>query len=136
MADCIFCKIVAGEIPCQKLGENKDFVCFLDIEPRNEGHALIVPKRHFKDLMEFPPELDKGYFAFVQQMARKIIPAVGAAGFNLGINNGRAAGQLVFHQHTHLIPRFAGDGLSSWPHKPQTKEQLERTRQKILAQKQ
>jgi histidine triad (HIT) family protein len=130
--DCIFCKIVKGEIPCQKLGENKDFLCFLDIKPINEGHALIIPKRHFKDLMEFPAELDKEYFAFAQQMARMIVAAVDADGFNLGMNNGRAAGQLVFHQHTHLIPRFDRDGLLSWPHKDVTTDDLERTRKKIL----
>jgi histidine triad (HIT) family protein len=132
MSGCIFCKIVSGEIPCHKLGENKDFLCFLDIKPVSEGHALIIPKRHFADLMEFPVELDKEYFAFVQEMAKRIIPAVGADGFNLGMNNGAAAGQLVFHQHTHLIPRFAGDGLKTWPHKDALHDELAKTKEKIL----
>jgi len=132
MDDCIFCKIVKGEIPCQKLGENRDFLCFLDIKPINEGHSLIVPKRYFRDISDFPEELDRGYFAFVQEMARKIVPAVKADGFNLGMNNGRAAGQLVMHQHTHLIPRFNGDSLAAWPHKEVTNEDLERTKNKIL----
>lgn len=130
--DCVFCKIIAGEIPCQKIGENDEFICFLDIKPINEGHALVVPKRHFTDIMEFPEELDKGYFAFVQEMVRKIMPAVHADGFNIGMNNGRAAGQLVFHQHTHIIPRFDDDGLKSWPDKDVTSEQLEQTKEKIL----
>jgi len=133
--ECIFCKIIAGEIPCQRLGENTDFLCFLDIKPVNEGHALIIPKRHFRDITEFPAELDRGYFAFVQEMARKIIPAVKADGFNLSMNNGAAAGQLVFHQHTHLIPRFAGDNLSTWPHRHVTGDDLERAKNKILKSK-
>jgi len=132
MSDCIFCKIVAGEIPCSKIGENDDFLCFLDIKPINEGHALIVPKRHFTDLMDFPAELDNGYFSFVQEMAAKIVKAVKADGFNLGMNNGEAAGQVVMHQHTHIIPRFSDDGLGSWPSKEMTQEQLEATQKKIL----
>jgi histidine triad (HIT) family protein len=135
MDDCIFCKIVRGEIPCLKLGENKEFLCFLDIKPITDGHALIVPKRHFADVMEFPPDLDARYFAFVQEMARKIIPVVKADGFNLGMNNGRAAGQLVFHQHTHLIPRFDGDGLRTWPHKEVTQGELGLLRERIVGQK-
>ncbi len=134
MDDCVFCRIVKGEIPCQKIGENKEFLCFLDIKPVNEGHALIIPKRHFADVMEFPEELDRGYFAFVQEMARRIIPAVGADGFNLGMNTGAAAGQVVFHQHTHLIPRFKDDDLGSWKHRDATPEELVRTRKKILGE--
>ncbi len=135
MSDCIFCKIVKGEIPCEKLGENDDFICFLDIKPINEGHALIVPKRHFRDLMDFPAELDKGYFAFCQEMARKIVKAVKADGFNLGMNNGAAAGQIVLHQHTHIIPRFSDDALGSWPPKDATPEELAAIRKRILANK-
>ncbi len=131
MDDCIFCRIVRGEIPCERIGENDEFLCFLDIKPITNGHALIVPKRHFTDLMEFPAELDKKYFSFVQEMARRIVAAVKADGFNLGMNNGAAAGQIIFHQHTHLIPRFADDGLTSWPHKVVTPEELEATRKKI-----
>jgi len=132
MDDCIFCKIVKGEIPCQKIGENKEFLCFLDIKPVNEGHALIVPKRHFTDIMEFPKELDEGYFTFVQEMAKRIVPAVKADGFNLGMNNGAAAGQIIFHQHTHLIPRFNDDKLGSWKHKDVSNDDLLKTQKKIL----
>jgi histidine triad (HIT) family protein len=73
-------------------------------------------------------------FAFAKEMARKITKAVGAQGFNLGMNNGAAAGQVVFHQHTHLIPRFDDDGLSSWPHQSPSQEELERVKKKILSQ--
>ncbi len=131
MTECIFCKIVAGEIPCQRIGENEDFLCFLDNRPITEGHALIVPKRHFEDVTTFPEELDRGYFAFVQEMAARIVEAVHADGFNLGMNNGSAAGQVVFHQHTHLIPRFADDGLESWPHKEVSAEELARLGERI-----
>ncbi|MBR9692458.1 HIT family protein [Candidatus Woesearchaeota archaeon] len=130
--DCIFCKIIAGDIPCNKIGENDDFLCFLDIKPITDGHALIVPKKHFKDVMEFPKELDEGYFAFCQEMAKKIVGTVKADGFNLGMNNGRAAGQIIFHQHTHLIPRFDDDKLESWPHKEITLEELGELQERIL----
>lgn len=132
MTECIFCRIVKGEIPCNKIGENDDFLCFLDIKPITEGHALIVPKRHFTDIMEFPPELDREYFAFAQEMAKRIIRAVDADGFNLGMNNGKAAGQVVMHQHTHIIPRFDGDGLSSWPSADVTPEELALLQKRIL----
>jgi histidine triad (HIT) family protein len=134
MDDCLFCKIVAGEIPCQKIGESEHFICFLDIKPITEGHSLIVPKEHFTDITEFPDDLDVEFFAFAKEMARKITKAVGAQGFNLGMNNGAAAGQVVFHQHTHLIPRFDDDGLSSWPHQSPSQEELERVKKKILSQ--
>ncbi len=130
--DCIFCKIVKGDIPCHKIGENDDFLCFLDINPISKGHALIVPKRHFKDVMEFPKELDEGYFAFAQDMAAKIVQAVAADGFNLGMNNGEAAGQVVMHQHTHIIPRFDGDGLAAWPPQEVSQDELLALKEKIL----
>jgi len=130
--ECIFCKIVKGEIPCNKVGENDDFLCFLDISPISVGHALIVPKQHFTNLLDFPVGLDLSFFSFAKEMAGKIVKAVGADGFNLGMNNGRAAGQIVFHQHTHLIPRFDDDGLSSWPHADASAKELEKTREKIL----
>jgi histidine triad (HIT) family protein len=132
MDDCIFCKIVKGEIPCHKIGENDDFICFLDIKPISEGHALIVPKQHFTDVTEFPKDLDVSFFSFVQEMSKKIVDAVGADGFNLGMNTGKAAGQVVFHQHTHVIPRFEGDGFATWPHQDKTNEELEEIKKKIL----
>jgi len=132
MEECIFCKIVKGEIPCQKIGENEDFLCFLDIKPITEGHALVVPKEHCTDFSEFPAALAESYVRFVKEMAAKIVKAVHADGFNLGVNNGAAAGQLVFHQHTHIIPRFKDDGLKSWPHMKVSQEELEALRQRIL----
>lgn len=134
MDSCLFCKIVKGEIPCQKIGENEEFLCFLDNKPVNEGHALIIPKRHFKDITDFPDDLDKGYFAFVKEIVSKILPAVGADGFNIGMNNGAAAGQVIFHQHTHLIPRFKDDKKKSWESKDVSTKELLETQKKILKQ--
>ena len=91
-----------------------------------------MPKQHFKDVMEVPKELDEGYFTFCQEMAKKIVAVVKADGFNLGMNNGKAAGQIIFHQHTHLIPRFDDDKLESWPHKEVTMEELSALQEKIL----
>lgn len=132
MEDCIFCKIVKGEVPCQKLGENEEFLCFLDIKPITKGHALVVPKRHFQDFSAFPEVLAERYVRFVKEMARKIITAVGADGYNIGMNNGAAAGQIVFHQHTHIIPRFTTDNLKTWPHLEVSQEELEAWREEIV----
>ncbi len=132
MEECIFCKIVKGEVPCQKIGENEHFLCFLDIKPVSKGHALVVPKRHFRDFTQFPEELATSYITFVKEMATKIVSAVGADGFNLGMNNGEASGQIVMHQHTHIIPRFTDDGLQSWPHRDASPEELEAVQREIL----
>lgn len=134
MEECLFCKIIRKDIPAEIIGENADFICFLDIRPINEGHCLVVPKEHFKDLHDFPQRLGSSYLSFCQEMTKKIVNAVNADGFNIGLNNGRAAGQVVFHQHTHIIPRFVDDGLRSWPHKDVSPAELQAVKQKIIGQ--
>lgn len=132
MNDCLFCKIVAGEIPCKKIAETNDFLAFLDISPINEGHTLIVPKEHVKDFHEFPESLAESWVVFVKEVMAQVKAGVKADAMNLGMNNGAASGQLVFHQHTHLIPRFEGDSLKNWGGKNVTPEELEATAKKIL----
>ncbi|RME31457.1 HIT family protein [Candidatus Woesearchaeota archaeon] len=132
MTDCIFCKIVSRELPAEIIGEDENFICFLDIKPIAKGHALIVPKKHYKDILEFPTDMELDFFAFLQKMTKKIIAAVGAHGYNIGMNNGAAAGQVIFHQHTHIIPRFNDDGLVSWPSKELSPEEIAEIKQQIL----
>ena len=132
--DCIFCKIIKGEIPCQKVAESKEFFAFLDIMPIAEGHTLIVPKRHVKDFSEFPQELGSEFVTFTQDAMRRLL-ALGYDGINIGMNNGVAAGQAVMHQHTHLIPRWKDDGLKSWPSRKADHENLNETLRKILKKK-
>ena len=114
--DCIFCKMVAGQIPAEKIYEDDVVLAFLDIGPLSDGHTLIIPKEHFEKLDECPPEL----LGQVSERFGKVIKAVTQAmdceGYNLLCNNGRTAGQLVGHVHFHLIPRNSGDGVfDRWP---------------------
>ena len=106
-SNCIFCKIANGEIPSSTVYEDQDFRVILDLGPAAKGHALILPKEHFKDVCE----LDEAVAAKVLPLGAKIgaamKEALGCAGFNLVQNNGVAAGQTVFHFHLHLIPRYA-----------------------------
>lgn len=115
MTECLFCKIVKGEIPSFKIYEDKEFIAFLDIGPVNKGHTLIVPKQHSETFMHMNKnELGK-VMHVVQKVANAILKATKADGFNLMLNNKRAAGQLVDHTHFHIIPRFNGDGFKHWP---------------------
>jgi histidine triad (HIT) family protein len=119
MAECIFCKIVRGEIPCAKLYEDDMVLSFLDINPINHGHALVMPKKHYATLLDIPDEDLTACMTVAKRVARALTGGMGAEGLNLLQNNGRVAGQLIDHIHFHLIPRSAGDGfLSSWPAKP------------------
>ena len=114
--DCIFCKIVAGQIPCDKVYEDEHVVAFLDIAPITRGHTLMVPKSHAQDLATTPAEVVDAMMRTLKKVAPAVMRATGAPAFNVGINNGAAAGQVVMHTHFHLIPRSAGDGLQPWPH--------------------
>lgn len=106
--DCIFCKIANGDIPSATIYEDETFRVILDLGPASKGHALILPKEHFKDVRE----LEETVAAKVLPLAAKIGVAMekslGCAGFNVVQNNGEAAGQTVFHFHVHIIPRYQG----------------------------
>lgn len=111
--DCIFCKIIAGEIPSSTIYEDEDFKVIMDISPAAKGHAVLLPKRHSANLYE----LDDASAAKALLVARKVAAAMQAElnceGLNLLQNNGEAAGQTVFHFHIHLIPRFKGDQVQT-----------------------
>lgn len=114
-SDCIFCKIVAGDIPCAKVFESETVLAFLDIAPVNAGHALVLPKDHHPTLMDLPSGLGNDLLAALKAVGGAVMEATGAHGLNLMQNNHEAAGQLVPHAHFHLVPRFADDGLRLWP---------------------
>ena len=113
--DCIFCKIIAGEIPCAKVYESETCLAFLDIAPVNPGHALVLPKGHYPTLMDIPAELGSELTETLSKVGRAVMEATGADGLNLMQNNHEAAGQLVNHAHFHLVPRHSDDGLQLWP---------------------
>lgn len=114
-SNCIFCKIAGGEIPSATVYEDSEFRVILDLGPASKGHALILPKEHYKDLCE----LDETVAAKVLPLAGKIgaamKEALGCTGFNVVQNNGESAGQTVFHFHVHIIPRYdGGPSMVTW----------------------
>lgn len=131
MNDCIFCKIINGEIPSSKVYEDDNVVAFLDLHPTNPGHTLVVPKVHCDALLDCAPEVLFNMTRTAQKVASAVVKAVGADGFNLGVNNGRAAGQIIFHLHMHIIPRDANDGLRPWGHKDYAAGEMENMAEKI-----
>lgn len=116
MADCIFCKIVSGDIPAEKVYEDEHVLAILDINPNNFGHTLVLPKQHVENVFDAPAETLIPVYTAAQRIARAL-KETGAEGVNLISNNGAAAGQLVFHAHLHVIPRFSDDGYRHWPQK-------------------
>ena len=107
--DCIFCKIVAGEIPCFKLYEDEHTFAFMDINPASPGHALAIAKAHWQNIHEIPGELAGACIAAAQRVAGAVETALSPDGINLLQANGPGAGQSVQHFHIHIMPRYAGD---------------------------
>ena len=108
--NCIFCKIINGEIPSHVLYEDEQFKVILDVNPATKGHALILPKEHYANLYELPEETAADAMKLAQRMMRKMTEKLDCDGFNIVQNNGEAAGQTVFHFHMHLIPHYKNDG--------------------------
>ncbi|TVM16592.1 HIT family protein [Oceanidesulfovibrio indonesiensis] len=121
--DCIFCKIVAGEVPSQKVLETDEVFAFLDIAPVKPGHVLVIPKEHFATLLEMDADLAAPLHKAVRKLAAAAMEATGAQGFNLQVNTHKAAGQLVPHVHYHIIPRHEDDGLTLWSQSPYDNEE-------------
>lgn len=113
--NCLFCKIIAGEIPCAKIFEDDNTLAFLDINPIAKGHTLVVPKGHFPTLLDFPASEAGPLIDALRRVAGAVQKETGAGGFNCIQNNFGPAGQMVFHSHWHIIPRFEKDGLTDWP---------------------
>lgn len=108
---CVFCMIVWGESPSFKLYEDDICICILDSNPLCSGHSLIIPKLHFPSLQATPPSVAAAMFSTVPCLTKAIMKATQSDSFNLLVNNGTAAGQVIFHTHLHIIPRRAGDQL-------------------------
>lgn len=112
--DCIFCRIVTGEIPCYKLAETPVALAFLDIMPISRGHALVIPKRHVELAYKATPAMMAEVMSLATRLANAIADATQCDGMNLLINCGPRAGQVVPHAHLHIIPRYADDNIR-WP---------------------
>lgn len=107
--NCIFCKLANGDIPTATLYEDDDFRVILDAGPASKGHALILPKEHYKNLYELDDEIAAKALVLAKRMITKLTDVLGCDGYNIVQNNGEVAGQTVFHFHIHLIPRYEGD---------------------------
>lgn len=131
MEDCIFCKIIKGDVPCTKVYEDGSVLSFLDINPINHGHSLVILKEHYETLLDVPDTLLKKLIIGVKKVAKAVFEGVKADGFNLGMNNYKVAGQLVPHAHIHIIPRFNNDGLRLWSGNPYEDKDIKKTAEKI-----
>jgi|UniRef100_A0A7C3WM53 histidine triad (HIT) family protein len=138
MQDCVFCHIVAGRAPAVKVLETPRVLAFLDIAPVNYGHTLVIPKAHYQNLLDLPDELWTELGQVSREVAKALMKALFARGFNLGMNNFDAAGQVVFHAHLHVIPRYLSDGLHFFPqgsYRPGDMERVGQQLRQALAQK-
>lgn len=114
--ECIFCRIVAGEIPAASVYEDEQVFAFLDIGPIHKGHTLVIPKEHAATVDQCSPDILSAIGPVLGRIGKAVVASTGCDGYNCLCNNGRAAGQLVDHVHFHIIPRFDGDGfLKPWP---------------------
>lgn len=130
--DCIFCKIVNKELPAEVVYEDEHTLAFLDINPTNEGHTLVIPKKHSANLLDMDEEDFAHVSKTVHRLAPKIKQATGACGINVIMNVEPCAGQVVMHPHVHIIPRFENDGLEIWHGKPyESEEKMKKIAEKI-----
>ena len=132
MSDCIFCKIIAGDIPSATIYENDEFKVILDRFPSGEGHALILPKNHVANIFEIDPEQAGRLFSLAAKLAKAMKEVLGSELMNILQNNGTVAGQTVFHFHLHLIPRWEGDGINiGWTPTSPTDEEIAAVKAKL-----
>ena len=124
--ECIFCKIANGDIPAATVYEDADFRVILDLGPASKGHCLILPKQHYRDLCDLDEKTAAKVLPLAGRIGAAMKRALGCSGFNVVQNNGEAAGQTVFHFHTHVIPRYEnGTEMVTWEPGKAGKEELE-----------
>jgi histidine triad (HIT) family protein len=123
--DCLFCKIVAGEIPSTRVDEDDRTIAFMDINPATRGHLLVVPREHALDLLEIPDDDLEACVRMSRRLAQRVKERLGADGVNLLNSCGRAAWQTVFHFHVHVIPRYDDDPLRlPWTPAPGDRDEI------------
>ena len=130
--DCLFCRIVAGELPSTRIAENDRAIAFMDINPATRGHALVIPKEHHEDLLQISDEDLERTFAAARSLAARMREPLGADGFNVLNSCGSAAWQTVFHFHVHVVPRYDDDPLKlPWVPKPGDPDEIAKTADEI-----
>lgn len=134
MSDCIFCRIVAGAIPSEKVYEDAKLLAFMDIGPVRPGHLLLIPRKHYERFTEVPDDLAADMGRMVPRLSRAVVAAAKADGFNIFQTNGACSGQAVPHVHIHIIPRHNKDGYSfRWVAGKYEAGELQAWREKIAA---
>jgi histidine triad (HIT) family protein len=133
MDDCIFCKIVKGDIPCYKLYEDDDVLAFLDIKPLSKGHILVLPKKHFENIFDIPDDLLCKTISVAKKLSLKLKEKYSPEGIVLNQNNGFKAGQTIFHFHLHIKPIYDGTPIfEEIDHrKDVSKEELEKIQNEL-----
>ncbi|WP_407278709.1 HIT family protein [Aromatoleum evansii] len=134
MDNCVFCRIVKGELPASRVFEDEATVVFMDLQSVNPGHMLVVVKPHRANIYELDDELAGAVFRTAARMARAVKEAFGCEGVTLFQANEKAGAQTVFHFHIHVLPRWEGDGMAlAWPAKNPSREALEEMAAKLRA---
>lgn len=113
--DCLFCKIISGDVPSHKVYEDDNVLAFLDIAPVNYGHVIVIPKKHYANLEEISDKELSQVMEVVKKIGKSLKDNLEVSGYNICENNDPVAGQVVPHVHFHVIPRKEGDGLELWP---------------------
>ncbi|MDP3902196.1 MAG: HIT family protein [bacterium] len=131
MDDCIFCKIVKKEIPADIIYEDDDFLAFLDINPVNPGHSLLIPKKHYQNLYYLPDNVLTGVASLIKKISIAAKQGMRADGVNIIMNAEAAAGQIVPHAHFHILPRFKNDGYKHWQGQSSSAEQMKEAAERI-----
>lgn len=109
--DCVFCRIVRGELPAEIVYADEDVLGILDINPIHYGHALVIPRRHYEEFLDVPTTEFQGLFSAARRITAALVESLDLEGYNVFSNNGRVAGQSVFHFHLHVVPRFRNDNI-------------------------
>lgn len=129
---CLFCKLVQGEIPSARVLETDQAVVFLDINPVNAGHILLLPRAHYPALADLPEAIAAHAASLLPRLCRAVQAATGSDGLNVIVNNGRAAGQTIDHVHWHIVPRFHNDAVHwPWPHSQYAGDELSQMQLRI-----
>lgn len=131
MCDCVFCKIVKGELPCYKIYEDDSVLAFLDISKDCDGHTLVIPKKHYENVLDCDGEVLGKVINGVKKVAEHYRDNCGYGGVNILNASDKSAQQSVFHLHFHVLPRKSGDGLDAFPSLPGAKYELSEMHEKL-----
>ncbi|MBL7051246.1 HIT family protein [Candidatus Woesearchaeota archaeon] len=130
--ECLFCKIVKGELPSSKIYEDENTLAFLDLFPVNKGHSLVISKEHYENIFDVPEEILSKISSVVKKVASAVKKGVNADGISIIQSNGKSAGQVIPHIHFHVMPRFKEDGLKLWPQGKYDENEMEEYKNTIL----